>query len=226
MWQRRHPSAACGRWRQPLPARVVDRFEQRLAVRHMMLHWLATEQATAAIDTGKSRAQRAKPPRLPSHSAEEKWRRKNQQVSRAGVAAAAKLTDLLDRCQPAKARPTTSSHPAQSRLAQMPWCYQGPLRQAQPSRMAPAALKDAEDNTPLEFEDQESGLDRGAPYLDFLELLTERLVQQPQLSSEALHAVCESCIASDGGDLDPDILWELTRELFADRDQEEDYIES
>lgn len=190
----------------------------------MMLHWLATEQATAAVDTGKRSAQHVKPPpRQPSRLAKEQWRWKNQQVSHGEAAASGRLSDLLGRCRPAEVRPVTS-HPAQSRLAQMPWCYQGPLRRPRPSSAVPAVLQDVP-ATPIEFEDQESGLDRGAPYLDFLEKLTERLVEQPQLSSEALHAVCESCIASNGGDLDPDILWELMRELFADVDQEEDGIE-
>ncbi|XP_037581227.1 uncharacterized protein LOC119464360 [Dermacentor silvarum] len=222
MWQRRNqrPLATARGGRQTASSAVKGQcFEQQLAARHMMLHWLATQQASAAVDTGRPCTRPSKPVKQAACKAEVREQRHGKQASITAPAIAAKLSDLLGRCRPMGVAPTTEgrssvAHLAQSRLAQMPWCYQGPLRHAEPS--SPETIQ--HDQLDLEEEDEEvdlSGtLERGAPYLDFLARLTEHLVNQPDLSNEALHGVCEKYIAREAARLDQEILWNLVWELF------------
>lgn len=190
-------------------------FEQQLAARHMMLHWLATQQATAAVDTGRQCIRPSKPVKQAACKAEAHERRRGKQHGATTPVIAARLSDLLSRCRPTVATHATdgqssAARAAQSRLAQMPWCYQGPLRHAEPA--SPQAMQD--DHPDADEGDHSGTLERGAPYLDFLAGLTEHLVHQPDLSDEALHGACEKYIASEASGLDQDVLWNLVWELF------------
>ncbi|XP_077494193.1 uncharacterized protein LOC144104854 isoform X2 [Amblyomma americanum] len=217
MWQRRkqQPLVTAGNGRRPhFPAATASgRFEQRLAAKHLMLHWLATEQATAAVDTGRQRIQ-------PTRAGKQVSKVNTRGQEHHATTVAARLTDLLSRCRPIEVPSTEprsrSANWAQSRLAQMSWCYQGPLRSTWPA--SPVSSQSA--STDFEQEDYHvGGLENGAPYLSFLAQLTEHLVKQPQLSNEALYTTCKRYIAKEGAALDTDMLWALVKELFPDLDQ-------
>lgn len=111
--------------------------------------------------------------------------RHGKQASITSSAIAAKLSNLLSHCRPMGVAPTQEGQSsvaplAESRLAQMPWCYQGPLRRAEPT--SPETMQD--DQLDLEEKDHSGTLERGTPYLDFLARLTEHLVNQSDLSDE------------------------------------------
>ncbi|KAH6923600.1 hypothetical protein HPB50_003226 [Hyalomma asiaticum] len=112
-------------------------------------------------------------------------RRCGKQPGTSAPVIAARLSDLLSRCRPTVVTHATdgrssAAHAVQSRLAQMPWCYQGPLRHAGPT--SPETMQD--DQPDLDEGDDSGTLERDAPYLDFLASLTEHLVLQPDLSDE------------------------------------------
>nr|XP_037271987.1 uncharacterized protein LOC119163996 isoform X2 [Rhipicephalus microplus] len=113
---------------------------------------------------------------------------------------------------PATGGRSSAAQLAQSRLAQMPWCYQAPLRHAERT----SAETTQNDQPNLKEEDHSSTLDSSTPYLNFLARLTEHLVHQPDLSDEALHGACEKYIATEANGLDQDVLWNLVRELFSE----------
>ncbi|XP_075531508.1 uncharacterized protein LOC142564398 [Dermacentor variabilis] len=218
MWQhqnRRPLATACG-GRQTASSAVKGRcFEQRLAARHMMLHWLATQQASAAVDSGRQYTRPSKPVKPAACKEEVREQRHGKQASIASSAIAAKLSNLLSHCHPMGVAPTQEGRSsvaplAESRLAQMPWCYQGPLRRAEPT--SPETMQD--DQPDLEEEDHSGTLERGTPYLDFLARLTEHLVNQSDLSDEVLHGVCERYITREAAQLDQETLWNLVWELF------------
>ncbi|KAL1430800.1 hypothetical protein MTO96_014665 [Rhipicephalus appendiculatus] len=153
-----------------------------MAARHMMLHWLATQQASAAVDTGRQCTRPSKHTKQAAHKAEVHERRCGKQPGATAAVVAAKLSNLLSRCRPIGAAPATEGRSsvaqlAQSRLAQMPWCYQAPLRHAEQTN--PEMAQNDQPN--LEEEDHCGTLERGTPYLDFLARLTEHLVHQPDL---------------------------------------------
>ncbi|XP_075726945.1 uncharacterized protein LOC119163996 isoform X2 [Rhipicephalus microplus] len=192
-------------------------FEQHLAARHMMLHWLAIQKASAAVDTGRQCPRPNEHVKQAAHKAQAHEWKGGKQSSATAAVVVAKLSNLLSRCHPVGMAPATGGRSsaaqlAQSRLAQMPWCYQAPLRHAERT----SAETTQNDQPNLKEEDHSSTLDSSTPYLNFLARLTEHLVHQPDLSDEALHGACEKYIATEANGLDQDVLWNLVRELFSE----------
>ncbi|KAL3183629.1 hypothetical protein MRX96_033730 [Rhipicephalus microplus] len=175
-------------------------FEQHLAARHMMLHWLAIQKASAAVDTG---------PRVEGWKAVQRHRC-------SGSGQTVKPAQPLPSCRhgtcysrPIKCRTTGHSHVwRKCRGATKLLCdMQNQLAQRQHRTIQPN-LKEEEDHS--------GTLERSTPYLNFLARLTEHLVHQPDLSDEALHGACEKYIATEANGLDQDVLWNLVRELFSE----------